>query len=68
MRVLRCRLPGSPGLEIETWYRGALEGGQASGAPTQARSLVCPSDQAKDVQLEEEAARASATAKADQTL
>ena len=67
LRVLQCQLPESPG-----WgpRRGtaAPAGGAASGAPAAAGPLVCSGHQAKDVELEEEAARAPAPATADQTL
>ena len=68
LRVLQCRLPESPGLELEAWYQRAAEGGPASGASAAAGPLVRPGDQTEDVELEEETARASTAAPADETL
>ena len=68
LRVLQCQLPESPHVDTETWYRRLLRRGAASEAPAAPGPVVSSGHQAKDVQLEEETARASEPAAADETL
>ena len=58
LRVLQCQLPEAPHHELETWYQRLTPRGPTSGAAAAPRSVVSASHQTKDVQLDEETARA----------
>ena len=68
LRVLQCQLPESPHVDDRDVVSTAPARGAASGAPAAPGSVVSSGHQTKDVQLDEEAARAPEPATADETL
>ena len=68
LRVLQCQLPESPRVGHRDVVSAAPARGAAPGTAAAAGPLVSSGDQAKDVELDEEEARAPPPAAADETL